>query len=95
MPVLWDGGSVCAEAAAASYLAVHEFQVDSFQRDLQQAALPGLHVLHRELSAQLRTCTETRPRVREPADKMCQPTGERAFIWMRLLCNFTSLRQTD
>lgn len=76
---LWDGGSVRAQAAA-SYLAVHEFQVDSFQRDLQQAALPGLHVLHRELSAQLRACTETRTRVRELVEKMCRPTEEESFI---------------
>lgn len=58
MPALWDGGSVCVEAAA-SYLAVHEFQVDSFQCDLQQAAFPCLHVLHREFPTQLRTCNET------------------------------------
>lgn len=61
MPALWDGGVSCVEAAA-SYLAVHEFQVDSFQRDLQQAAFPALHVLHRELPAQLWTCSKIRLR---------------------------------
>lgn len=34
----------------ASYLAVHEFQVDSFQRDLQQPPFPSFHVLDRKLS---------------------------------------------
>lgn len=61
MPALWDGGSVCVKAAA-SYLAVHELQVDAFQCDLQQAAFPGLHVLHREFPAQLRTCAQARVR---------------------------------
>lgn len=77
--LLWNGGSVCIEAAA-SYLAVHEFQVDSFQCDLQQAAFPGLHVLHREFPAQLRTCTETRPRVRKLAEKSCRPVEEETLI---------------
>lgn len=39
----------------ASYLAVHEFKVDSFQCDLQQSTFTSFHVLDRELSAQLWT----------------------------------------
>ena len=39
-----------------SYLAVHEFKVDSFQRDLQQSTFTSFHVLDGELSAQLWTC---------------------------------------
>lgn len=39
----------------ASYLAMHEFKVDSFQCDLQQSTFTGFHVLDRELSAQLWT----------------------------------------
>lgn len=39
----------------ASYLAVHEFKVDSFQCDLQKSTFTSFHVLDRELSAQLRT----------------------------------------
>lgn len=34
----------------ASYLAVHEFQVDSLQRDLQQPTFASFHVLDRKLS---------------------------------------------
>lgn len=37
----------------ASYLAVHEFKVDSFQRDLQQSTFARFHVLDGKLSAQL------------------------------------------
>lgn len=37
-------------AGPASYLAVHEFQVDSLQRDLQQPTFASLHVLDRKLS---------------------------------------------
>ncbi len=39
----------------ASYLAVHEFKVDSFQCDLQKSSFTSFHVLDGELSAQLRT----------------------------------------
>lgn len=40
---------------AASHLAVHEFQVDSFQRDLQQPAFASFHVLDRKLSTEFWT----------------------------------------
>lgn len=49
------GSRPVAAVGAASYLAVHELQVDSFQRDLQQPAFPALHVLDGELPAQFRT----------------------------------------
>lgn len=42
--------AVPAVGPAASYLAVHEFQVDSFQCNLQQPSLPSFHVLDRKLS---------------------------------------------
>ena len=51
----------------ASYLAVHEFEVDAFQGDLQQSSLARLHVLHRELSTQLWTYGE-RGRSLKPKD---------------------------
>lgn len=44
----------------ASYLAVHEFEVDSFQRDLQQSSFTSFHILDRELSAQLWTYGQVR-----------------------------------
>lgn len=40
----------------ASYLAMHEFKVDSFQCNLEQSTFTSFHVLDRKLSAQFRTC---------------------------------------
>lgn len=45
-------------AAARTYLIVHKLEVDPFQGDLQQATLTSLHVLHRELATQFRSCGE-------------------------------------
>ena len=45
-------GSIIVQA---SYLAVHEFEVDALQSDLQQTSFACLHVLHRELTAQFWT----------------------------------------
>lgn len=38
----------------ASYLAVHELQIDSFQRNLKQSTFTGFHVLDGEFTAKLR-----------------------------------------
>lgn len=34
----------------ASYLAVHEFEINPLEGDLQETALTRFHILHRELS---------------------------------------------
>lgn len=58
--LLWDESSFSA-VVLASYLAMHEFKVDSFQCDLQQSTFASFHVLDRELSAQLRTWRRSHP----------------------------------
>lgn len=60
-------GSVAA-VVPASYLAVHELKVDSFQCDLEEPAFAALHVLDGKLSAQLRTCRKRRLGLDGPAD---------------------------
>lgn len=58
MPLCEMRGSVSA-VVLASYLAVHEFKVNSFQCDLQQSTFTGFHVLDGKLSAQLRPWRKT------------------------------------
>lgn len=41
----------------ASYLAVHEFEINPLEGDLQETPLTRLHILHRELSSQFWTYT--------------------------------------
>lgn len=41
----------------ASYLAVHEFEINPLKGDLQETPLTRLHILNRELSSQFWTCT--------------------------------------
>lgn len=41
----------------ASYLAVHEFEINPLEGDLQETPLARLHILHRELSSQFWTYT--------------------------------------
>lgn len=39
----------------ASYLAVHKFEINPLESDLQETPLTRLHVLHRKLSSQFWT----------------------------------------
>lgn len=41
----------------ASYLAVHEFEINPLEGDLQETPLTRLHILHGELSSQFWTYT--------------------------------------
>lgn len=41
----------------ASYLAVHEFEINPLKGDLQETPLTRLHILHRKLSSKFWTCT--------------------------------------
>lgn len=50
-------GHAFVGAVWESYLAVHKFEVYSLKSDLKQTSLTRFHVLHWELSSQLRTCT--------------------------------------
>lgn len=43
----------------ASYLAVHELEINPLKGDLQETPLTRLHILHRELSSQFWTYTHT------------------------------------
>lgn len=81
MTDLYFHALVFSAVVRASYLAVHEFKVDSFQSDLQQTTFTSFHVLDGKLSAQLRTwgtqqrSLEPKPQISTAEKKPLQAAG--------------------